>query len=364
MKGPTEALDVTPLQRFRSFKVKLGVLVATSVLVAAGLGWIGSTAQLNPWLFIPLTVAAALAVTQVLARGMTSPLREMTAAAKAMAHGDYGRRVRTRSRDEVGQLADAFNTMSADLGHTDQARRELVANVSHELRTPVAALRGQLENMVDGVTPSDTANLNVALTETERLSRLVAHLLDLSRLEAGVVTITPELIQLTPFLHEVVDSADLAARSQDQSVHFVVQVEPADLTVFADAARLHQVMSNLLNNASRHSPPGGRIFVSAHPAPGDTEVRIEVRDQGPGIAEADREAVFERFERGGSPDASGGTGLGLAIARWAVDLHGGAIEVIDHPGRDAHAPSSTIRVSLPRVGDEFPLSDESPAHPA
>lgn len=349
MRVPTQALDLSPLQRFGSFKVKLGVIVAVSVLVAALFGWAGSAAGLNPLLFIPLTVLAALVVTQILARGMTRPLREMTVAAKAMALGDYGRRVTTKSRDEVGQLASAFNTMSAELARTDELRRDLVANVSHELRTPVAALRGQLENMVDGVTAATTESLEIALGETERLTRLVTHLLDLSRLEAGVMDIERERIALTPFLHEAVDSAQLAARVQERDVRFVIDVKPQELSVTADPARIHQVIANLLDNASRHSPSGGTIYVRAWEFKNTGSIAIEVRDQGPGIAEADREAVFERFERGGTPDQSGGTGLGLAIARWAVELHGGTIEVIDHPGRDSADPSSTIRVLLPNT---------------
>lgn len=346
MRARPEAPDVTPLQGFTSFKVKLGVLVAASVLVAALVAWLGSSAGLNPWITIPLTILVALLVTQLLARGMTSPLREMTAAAQAMAQGDYGRRVTTRSRDEVGQLAHAFNTMSADLEATDLMRRELVANVSHELRTPVAALRGQLENMADGVTPLSTETVEVALSATERLTRLVNHLLDLSRLEAGVTTIEAEPIELTPFLHEIADTASMAAQVQQRNVRWHVEVEPADLQLHADPERIRQVIANLLDNASRHSPDDGAISLTAAPGPDGTVV-IEVRDQGPGIAQEDRASVFERFERGGSPDSSGGTGLGLAIARWAVTLHGGTIEVVDDPSRAASAPSSAIRVTLP-----------------
>ena len=150
---------------------------------------------------------AALVSTQLLARGMTSPLRQMTAAARAMARGDYSGPVRATSRDEVGQLAEAFSVMAAELEQTDRTRRDLVANVSHELRTPVAGLRAQLENLVDGVTEPDPAALEVALTETERLSQLVDHLLDLSRLDAGVIHLDLEEVELTPFLHEVVDAA-------------------------------------------------------------------------------------------------------------------------------------------------------------
>ena len=136
-----------PLDPVRSIKAKLGVLVAVTVAVAAVLPLAGSRLGLDPLLTVPVTVAGALLLTQLLARGMTSPLREMTAAARTMATGDYSHRVTASSRDEVGQLARAFNTMAADLEAVDRQRRDLVANVSHELRTPVTALRALLENL-------------------------------------------------------------------------------------------------------------------------------------------------------------------------------------------------------------------------
>ncbi|MGY5764921.1 sensor histidine kinase [Brachybacterium sp. DNPG3] len=345
-----ETLDVRPLDRVRSFKVKLGVLVASVVTVAALLAWVGNSAGLQPLLAIPLVVLIALVFTQILARGMTSPLREMTAAAQAMARGDYTQRIHSSSRDEVGQLSEAFSTMASELEQTDRMRRDLVANVSHELRTPVAGLRAQLENLVDGVTRPDPAALSVALAETERLSLLVDHLLDLSRLDAGVIYLDLETIELTPFLHEVVDAAALAAGDRD--VRWSVAVDPPDLRTTADAARLHQVIHNLLDNAARHSPRGGRIHVLAS-TDEQGGVRIDVHDEGPGIAREDRSRVFERFQRGGLADSSGGTGLGLAIARWAVGLHGGTIEVLDDPRRELarEGRSSLIRVTLPARRD-------------
>lgn len=362
-----ESLEVRPLDSLRSFKVKLGVLVAVSVSVAVFLTWASVKAGLSSFVTLPLVVLAALVVTQVLARGMTSPLRQMTRAAQAMAKGDYSQRIASSSRDEVGQLAEAFTRMASDLQQTDQMRRDLVANVSHELRTPVAGLRAQLENMVDGVTEPDPAALAVALTETERLSSLVDHLLDLSRLDAGVIQVQTETFALTPFLHEAVDAAELGARSGERGLHWAIEVDPPDLEATADAARIRQVIANLLDNAARHSPPGGRVRLHARPAepspgpaesgapdhgadapPRETGIWIEVSDQGPGIARADRERVFERFQRGGGSDGSGGTGLGLAIARWAVELHGGTIEVIDDPARERENDrSSVIRVHLP-----------------
>ncbi|WP_341855689.1 HAMP domain-containing protein [Brachybacterium sp. GPGPB12] len=128
-----------PLDRFRSFKVKLGILVGVSVTVAASLTQVSIRAGIEPLLSLPLVVIAALVSTQPLARGMTSPLRQMTAAAQAMARGDYSGPVRATSRDEVGRLAEAFSVMAAELEQTDRTRRDLVANVSHERARPSRA---------------------------------------------------------------------------------------------------------------------------------------------------------------------------------------------------------------------------------
>src|SRR5690606_27456097 len=122
----------------------------------------------------------------------------------AMARGDYSRRVRATSRDEVGQLAAAFNQMAADLAAADQQRRDLIANVSHELRTPIAALHAVLENVVDGIAEPDPETMQTALVQTQRLGRLVAELLDLSRIDAGALTLDRELFELAPMLAEAV----------------------------------------------------------------------------------------------------------------------------------------------------------------
>ena len=335
-------LDVRPLDRLSSIKIKLGVLVTATVTLAAFLTWIGLYNHLGPRWTLPLAVVVSVIAVQVLARGMTSPLREMTAAAQAMAQGDYTLRVRASSRDEVGQLAGAFNTMADDLEQADTLRRELVANVSHELRTPVAALHAQLENMVDGVSPTDNATLEVALAQTARLGRLVTDLLDLSRLEAGAVRIEPAPLELWSFLAEAVDGASLV--SPQKAIRFDVEVEPIDLVVEADSQRLHQVVANLLHNAVRHSPTDGRILVTARRS--GSAVVLDVSDEGPGIPVADRRTVFERFTRGNAPTttgqiSTGGTGLGLAIVRWAVILHGGTVEVADTPS------GCDMRVTIP-----------------
>lgn len=320
-----------PLDPIRSIKLKLGI-----VLVASGAVCMAFFRYKIGWLPAQTTVAAlvlGLVTSQLLAHGMTSPLREMTSAARAMAQGDYTRRIRATSRDEVGELADAFNLMANDLATADQQRRELIANVSHELRTPISALQAVLENVVDGVAEADSDTMRTALAQTERLGKLVTELLDLSRIDAGALSLNREELFVDTLLADVVAEARVAA----PQAQFSISVTPPDLTVMADAERLYQVVVNLLDNAARHGPRAGRIDVIASAT--TDSILIEVRDEGPGIAVADRGRIFERFTRG-ERAGGGGTGLGLAIARWVVDLHGGTIAVVD--------PGSRIRVALPR----------------
>lgn len=319
-----------PLDPIRSFKVKVALLVGLSLTLSSVAFWAGSS---WPFRYALLTsVAVALVVTQFLAHGMTSPLREMTAASRAMARGDYDATVRSTSRDEIGELAGAFNQMAADLAAADKHRRELIGNVSHELRTPIAALQAVLENVVDGVVPADPATMRTALQQTERLGRLVAELLDLSRLDGGALVLDRSSFDVRAFLTDAVEQAGIS--SATVSVRLDV---PIGLTARADTERLHQVVANLLDNAIRHSPAAGEVVVRARPLP--EALVLEVIDTGMGIGAGDRDRVFDRFTRGGCDD--GGTGLGLAIARWAVELHGGSICVIGEP------PGCCIRVTVP-----------------
>ena len=342
------------LDPVRSVKVKLGLLVVASVVVAVAVATIGEAGGVPVWLSIPVTVALALAVTQLLAVGMTSPLREMTAAARRMASGDHAVRVTTTSRDEVGELADAFNRMAEELAAVDRQRRDLVANVSHELRTPLTALNALLENVADGVAEPDPVTLRAALDQGERMAGLVNDLLDLSRVDAGKAPLARQRIDVRPLLDAAVTQARVAGRD----VTYDVSVEPADLAVEGDPARLHQLVANLLDNASRHSPPGGTVAVSAH-ATADRWL-LEVSDQGTGVAPGDRERAFERFGTLGEDSVhsgGGGTGLGLAIARWVTDLHGGTIRFVDpEPG----GSGARVRADLPVAPTARPPREETP----
>ncbi|MDF9714934.1 DUF4173 domain-containing protein [Nocardioides sp. ChNu-153] len=357
--GPAPAGRTEPLARVRSVKVKLGLLVAASVTVAAVVASLGRAADVPVWLSIPVTVLLALALTQLLAVGMTSPLRQMTAAAQRMARGDHSVRVDATSRDEVGELARAFNTMAHDLAGVDRRRRELVANVSHELRTPLAGLRAVLENVVDGVAPRSPDALAAALAQAERMSDLVEDLLDLARVDAGKAQLSPEPVDVADLLGAAVTEARVLGREVAYDVH----VTPPGLVVRADPARLHQLVANLLDNASRHSPAGGTVRVEAVAGATDGRAerwRLEVRDAGPGLGPADRERVFEPFGTLRPAAGGGGTGLGLAIARWVSDLHGGEIAFVDPPPGEGGA---RVRVDLPLTPPDRPAAVAASAVP-
>lgn len=310
-----------PLDRITSIKTKLGVVIVAAVVLTAVLGIAGARTGLPLWLCGLAAVGISLAMVQFLARGMTAPLRAMAAAAGDMAEGRYDRRIETSARDEVGELARAFNSMAADLGEVDRERRELIANVSHELRTPIGALRAVLENIVDGVEPADPETLRTMLAQAERLGRLVSQLLDLSRLDAGAEPLVSRRFPVAPLLEGAVRDARAASGS---AVTVQLSVEPSTLAAAGDPDRIRQVMDNLLDNAIRHSPDGGRVRVGARNGRGTID--LEVSDEGPGIPAGEADRVFERFYRADSAhSADGGTGLGLAIARWIVELHGGTI---------------------------------------
>jgi signal transduction histidine kinase len=283
----------------------------------------------------------ALAMVQFLAHGMTYPLREMATAARAMAEGDYGRRVTATSRDEVGELARAFNAMSQQLEEVDRLRRDLVANASHELRTPLGALRVRLENMVDGVEPTNAAAISETLQQVERLGDLVEQLLDLSKLESGAVPLQLSEIRARELLEQV--AGEWSGQAAADGIRIELKSQSDELVLRVDADRMRQVLRNLVANAIRHSPEVGRVQLSARAD--DAATRLEVADDGPGIPAEDLERVFERFyrsDRARSADA-GGAGLGLAIARWIVELHGGTIHAAQ-----AEPHGCRIVVELPR----------------
>ncbi|WP_328423510.1 sensor histidine kinase [Streptomyces sp. NBC_00443] len=328
-----------------SIKTKLGALVIIAVLITTGLSMIAVRTQTELRFITVFSMIATLLITQFVAHSLTAPLDEMNAVARSISHGDYTRRVRENRRDELGDLAGTINLMADELEAQDQQRKELVANVSHELRTPIAGLRAVLENVVDGIAEADPETMRTALKQTERLGRLVETLLDLSRLDNGVVPLRMRRFEVWPYLSGVLKEANMVSSARGgmasgsgshtrTDVHLHLDVSPPELTAHADPERIHQVVANLIDNAIKHSPPHGRVTVKARRGVHQESLVLEVLDEGPGIPKSDWHRVFERFNRGAvrrphGPGSDGGTGLGLAIARWAVDLHGGRIGVAE-----------------------------------
>jgi signal transduction histidine kinase len=227
--------------------------------------------------------------------------------------------------------------------------RDFLANVSHELRTPLTSIRGFSQAVAEGAVDDPDGvkrSAQVVNQESARLLRLVEELLDLSRVESGQaeMRLAPvELGELLDHLREV-----FSLRAEDGNVRFEVSA-PAELTVQADLDRLEQVLSNLLDNAFKHTPAGGRVVLAATAVPG--AARIDVSDSGAGIPEAEMGRLFERFYRTPSSQGLRGSGLGLAIAREIARAHGGDITVQNRPG-----DGTTFSVRLPTEGRRSPPS--------
>ena len=269
-------------------------------------------------------------------RGVTGPIYELVRANRRIEAGDYAVRVvePVHAPRELRELSSGFNTMAARLEADEIQRRSLMADVSHELRTPLAVVQGNIEALVDGVHPADPAHLAVILEETRVLGRLVDDLRTLALSESGTLPLHPEPTDLGLLIADVARSFQAVAAAGDATI---VVGEPAGASQGAnelpllevDPIRIREVLSNLVANALRYTPPGGTVTIAAAIEPDGDWLRIEIRDIGPGLSPEVRERVFDRFAR--SAD-SGGSGLGLAIARHLVEAHGGQIGLDSPPG--------------------------------
>ena len=272
--------------------------------------------------------AIALALGALLFVQLTAPIRRLTAAAHAIAAGDLSQRVTVRSGDELGELADAFNTMAANLAASEGQRRQMVADVAHELRTPLSVMQANLEAMQDGILPTDAEQLASLHEETLLLSRLVADLRLLSLVEAGQLKL--ELVEAD--LGELVSRAAerLRPAAEAKGVDLTIEFTPDLPRVRVDVDRFTQMIGNLVDNALRYTPRGGRIELTvgwSGEAGQDRRPIVAVTDTGSGIAPEDLPHVFDRFYRGDKSRAraSGGSGLGLAIVKQLAEAHQGKV---------------------------------------
>ncbi|MEI6171685.1 MAG: ATP-binding protein, partial [bacterium] len=272
--------------------------------------------------------AAALILALFLVRQTTNPLRQLEAATQRIAQGNFDERVEIRSSDEIGHLAEAFNEMARSLKLSEEAKRRMIADISHELRTPLAAVRSALEGLRDGLIEPSSATFASLHDRVLLLTRLVGDLHQLALADAGQLSIERRATRLDAVVEGIVETVGF--QIEDSGLTLETAIDPAIPALLLDANRIEQVLLNLLANAIRHTPEGGRIELRAVRT-SDSEVTLSVCDTGSGLAPEDVERVFERFYCADPAREGAGAGLGLAIAKALVEAHGGRIWAENRP---------------------------------
>ena len=284
-------------------------------------------------------VIVALLLGIFLARTISRPIREVTAATKIVAGGDLGYQVPVRTKDEIGELAASFNQMSADLAQATEQRRQMTADIAHDLRTPLSVILGYMEALSTGKLQPTPETFDVMYAKGQHLQHLIDDLRILALADAGELTLTRRPVEARALLEHTA----LAYQVLAQEKRLKISVESQDdlPLIDVDPERISQVLNNLVSNALRHTPDGGQIVLSANSA--QAAVVLKIRDNGAGINAEDLPHIFDRFYRGDKArQQSGESGLGLAIAKSIVEAHGGAISVASKTGQ-----GTVFSISLP-----------------
>ena len=267
--------------------------------------------------------AAGILMVVLLSRRMLSSISSLTAAARGLGSGDLTSRAAVKGNDEIAELGRTFNSMADALEQSERQRRTMVSDVAHELRTPLSNIQGHIEAMQDGLLEADPATLDSVHRQALHLNRLVDDLGLLAAAEARELRLQREPTLAGEIVDRVVTS--FKPRAEAQSVRLDAEIEEALPSLELDRVRIQQVLGNLVDNAIRHTPPGGKVVVAARQEVGS--VRVDVTDTGPGIPADALPHVFDRLYRAdpSRERGTGGSGLGLTIARQLVEAHGGTI---------------------------------------
>ena len=304
---------------------------------------------------LALSIVVALAMSETMLHG----LKDLVAATHRMSRGELETRVSIDSSDEIGGLGKAFNQMAERLERSfarqkdiENARRVLVTAVSHDLRTPLASIRVMVESINDGVvTDDDTIKryLRLAQSETEHLTQLIDDLFDLSQMDAGSVQLHLASSSLADLISDTI--AAMAPQAHSRGLRLEGAADESLSPIEMDSPRVQRVLGNLVQNAIRHTPPDGTIFVKALDA--ESEVEVHVQDTGEGIPQTELNRIFERSYRldQSRTRESGGAGLGLTIAKGIVEAHGGRIWA-----RSVFGRGSTFTFTLPKHVEAAPRS--------
>jgi two-component system sensor histidine kinase BaeS len=289
--------------------------------------------RLNDSVFLSAfgAVFLALILGAILSRTVTRPIRELTLATHAMANGNLDQQVPVRSRDEIGELAAAFNKMSSDLTRSFNLRKQMTADIAHELRTPLSLIIGHAEGVHDGVLKPTRENFEIIREEAERLEHLVNDLRTLSLADAGELTLNFQLLDINKLLSDI----HTHYLYQFNQKRVTLDVEPASVILKAnlDPTRFSQVLTNILDNALHYAPEGGRVVIATRQ--NEDRVEVAIQDNGPGVTAEEATRIFDRFYRV-DPSRTrddGGSGLGLAIAKSIVEMHKGKIWAESEKGK-------------------------------
>lgn len=334
------------------------VLTLFNVWVTARLMFISPHDLVLAGVLLFLASGISVSFGYLLSNSLTRSLQSVVEAAEKLSAADYRARVPVEGRDEVAQVAEAFNSMAERLQEADRearrleaARRDFVAWVSHDLRTPLSALRAMVDAMAEGVVEDERSirrYLERSQGEIDRLSALIDDLFELSRLDAGHLELERETCSLSDLISDTVGAA--SARAEARGVRLTGEVDPEVDPARIAPREIGRALRNLVDNALRHTPEGGRVHLSAQLDGG--EVLVKIRDSGPGVKPSEAELVFERFyrgERSRSREDGSGAGLGLAIAKGFVEAHGGRIWV-ESAGETGAVFCFTLPRGVPEAG--------------
>ncbi len=310
----------------------IGVLTAlASIVITAQLMFISSHDLILLTLLLVFAVGVSIPFAMFASRSLVERVAVLGRAARSMAEGNLDTRVNVQGNDELGNLAVAFNMMAMRLEEANRlqieaetARRQMIAAISHDLRTPLSSIQAMVEAIQDDVVDQDTARfyLSQILDEAHGLTMLINDLFELSRIDAGALRLQLEANPASMLISDALDT--LKPKATRREITLERRRDGEGLAVLADTAQIQRVFYNLVENAIRYTPEGGRVTVDATDS--GQEVVFSIEDTGPGIADADLPHIFERFYRADrSRHDDGGAGLGLAIARGIVEAHGGRI---------------------------------------
>ena len=329
----------------------------------------GKTAETFSWIVASVSLVLAALVSMLIVQSISAPLKQLTQGTRALAEGKFFYRLDTSRRDEFGQLAKDFNTMTRRLDELDRMKKDFVSHVSHELKAPLASMQEVnqllLEQMPGALNDKQQRLLELNLACTRRLSAMIGNLLDVSRMEAGVMEYELKSTDLASLVRNVV--AEFAPQANEQSLAFSIEAPEHPVMVECDGDRIMQVIRNLMSNAVKFSPQCKEIRVrvtsealdsadapASRPSSflaqnqGKLLALVSVADSGPGVPDEHKEKIFEKFHqvKQGTKVPGQGVGLGLAISKTIAGAHRGAVWVEDNPGG-----GSVFYLALPPIGD-------------